>query len=244
VDRPERTDVLDLLREVRESPLGERLVLAGSSGLYGVSETIPALTEDVDVLIDADWAGNEEKYLLEEMARLGFQHQPGTCTFLLPEGLSLDLVGYSLQDAVDRIGGGPTVPIMVFSDLSRILSAPGSTIELPTRGRALSRAALAATKLLTVRLEKGSKDKLQALLLIEENAADERFLSDLRHLLSLFEPDRVEDALADAQAACLAVSGDVARADAQSSGYAEMSRAIGRGLVVLEQLVEGGAEGS
>jgi hypothetical protein len=212
------------------------LILAGSSGLYGLSETLPALTEDVDVLIDADWVAAEEARLLQEMARLGFEHQPGTCTFLLSEGLSLDLVGYSRRDSVDRIGGGETVPIMVFSDLSTILSAPGSIIELPTQGRAMSSAALTAAKLLTVRLEKGSKDKLQALLLIEENAGDDDFSRDLRRLLALFDPDRVEDALADAQAACLAVSGDVMRAGSPPTGYAEMAQAIDRGLTILKHL--------
>jgi hypothetical protein len=236
--RPERSDVLSLMSRLRSSPLGERLILAGSSGLYGLSETLPALTEDVDVLVDADWAGTEEPRLLAEMARLGFEHQPGTSTFLLSEGLSLDLVGYSRRDAVDRIGGGGTVPIMVFSDLSKILSASGSIIELPTQGRAMSPAALTAAKLLTIRLEKGSKDKLQALLLIEENARDEDFLDDLRRLLALFEPDRVEDALADAQAACLAVSGDVMRAGSPPIGYAEMSDAIDRGLTILKSLVQ------
>ncbi|HEY4574659.1 MAG TPA: hypothetical protein VIJ26_11860, partial [Thermoanaerobaculia bacterium] len=103
--RPERSEVLSLLRRLRSGPLGERLILAGSSGLYGVSEEIPALTEDVDVLVDADWVGAEEAFLLAEMARLGFEHQPGTNTFDLAEDLSLDLVGYSRQDAVDRIGG-------------------------------------------------------------------------------------------------------------------------------------------
>lgn len=235
--RPERSDVLSLLRRLRSGPLGERLILAGSSGLYGVSEEIPALTEDIDVLVDADWVGAEEPFLLAEMARLGFEHQAGTSTFVLAEGLSLDLVGYSRRDAVDRIGGGKTVPVMIFSDLSRILSAPGSIIELPTQGRALSPAALAATKLLTVRLEKGSKDKLQALLLIEENAGDEAFRNDLRRLLSLFDPEQVEDALADAQTACLAISGDATRADVQSRGYVEMFQAVRQGLTFLEQIV-------
>ncbi|HEY4587860.1 MAG TPA: hypothetical protein VII86_01470 [Thermoanaerobaculia bacterium] len=236
--RPERSEVLSLLRRLRSGPLGDRLILAGSSGLYGVSEEIPALTEDVDVLVDADWVGAEEAFLLVEMARLGFEHQPGTNTFDLAEDLSLDLVGYSRQDAVDRIGGGKTVPVMVFSDLSKILSVPGSIIELPTQGKSLSPAALAATKLLTVRLEKGSKDKIQALLLIEENAENKGFRNDLRRLLNLFEPDQVEDALSDAQMACLAVSGDATRADAQSRGYAEMFQAVRKGLTLLEKIVE------
>jgi hypothetical protein len=235
--RPERSDVLSLLRRLRSGPLGERLILAGSSGLYGVSEEIPALTEDVDVLVDADWVAAEEPYLLLEMERLGFEHQEGTSTFLLPDGLSLDLVGYSRLDTIDRIGGGQTVPVMVFSDLSKVLTTPGSIVELPTQGRSLSPAALTATKLLTVRLEKGSKDKLQALLLVEENAEEEEFRNDLRHLLSRFDPDRIDDALADAQEACLAVSADVARADVQSGGYVDMSQAIDRGLTLLERLL-------
>jgi len=72
------------------------------------------------------------------MARFGFEHQPETSTFILAEGLSLDLVGYSQHDTVDRIGGGKIVPVMVFSDLSKILSAPGSIVELSTQGKALS----------------------------------------------------------------------------------------------------------
>ena len=244
MSHPERPEVLNLLRRVRSSPLGEHLILAGSSGLYGVSETIPALTEDVDVLIDADWVAEQEHLLLEEMVKLGFEHLPGTCTFLGKEGLSLDLVGFSRRDAVDRIGGGETVPIMVFGDLSRVLSAPGSMVELPTGGGlTLSSAALATTKLMTIRLEKGSKDKLQALLLVEENQTNDEFLKELHRLLSLFETDRIEDALADAQAAYLAVSGDAMLTDAQSSGYTEMTRAIQRGLTVLEDLMAPWKEG-
>lgn len=231
-----------MLRRVRSSPLGKHLILAGSSGLYGASESIPALTEDVDVLIDADWAAKEERHLLKEMKQLGFEHQAATSTFLGEDGISLDLVGYSRQDSGDRIGGGREVPIMVFGDLSKILSAPGSTVELSTQGRALAPAALTAVKLLTIRLEKGSKDKLQGLLLIAENATNENYLTDLLRLLKLFDSDRIEDAVSDAQAACLAVSGDVVRADAQASGYGDMSQAINHGLDILKRLVSSGEE--
>jgi hypothetical protein len=223
VRRPERFDVLDLLRRVRTSPLGDQLILAGSSGLYGVSENIPALTEDIDVLIDADWVAGLEPY-------------PGTSTFLMPDGLSLDLVGYSRLDSIDRIGGGKTVQVMVFGDLSLVLTAAGTTFELPTQGRALTHAALTVIKLMTIRLEKGSKDKLQALLLLDENAETPGFLEDLRRLLALFERDRVEDALGDAQVACLAISTDVMRAGAEG-GYAEMGQAVHRGLALLKRLV-------
>jgi hypothetical protein len=52
---PDRPQVLDLMRRLQESPLGPHLVLGGSSGVYGVSEAIPAFTEDVDVLVDDEY---------------------------------------------------------------------------------------------------------------------------------------------------------------------------------------------
>ena len=81
MSQPNRLEVLELLRRIEASPLTDRLILAGSSGVYGVSETIPALTEDVDVLVDADWISAEGDVVLEEMRQLGFQHQPGSPTF-------------------------------------------------------------------------------------------------------------------------------------------------------------------
>src|SRR5260370_39020796 len=55
MSRPDRAGVLALLRRIQDSRLGRHLILGGSPGMYGVSETIPALTEDVDVLVDAEW---------------------------------------------------------------------------------------------------------------------------------------------------------------------------------------------
>jgi hypothetical protein len=204
--------------------------------VYGASEILPALTEDVDVLVDADWVALQESTLLVQMRQLGFEHQPGTCTFLAVDGMSIDLVGYSLSDTQDRIGGGKLVPIMVYADLSRLLATPGSTVELPSGGRALSAAALAMAKLLTIRLEKGSKDKLQALLIIEENTGNEEFLESFRRLLRRFPADRIEDAIADSQAACLTISGDVALAGSQAAGYADMHLAVARGLAILQRV--------
>jgi hypothetical protein len=233
---PGRVDVLRLLRRLQDGPLGEHLILGGSSGMYGVSETIPALTEDIDVLVDADWLAAHEETVVEHMRHLGFQHQPGTSTFTSMDGLSLDLVGYSREGGADRIGGGKALPVMVFADLSRLLSFPRAISELPSGGRALSPPTLAAAKLLTIRLEKGSKDKLQALLVIAENAGEGVFLEHLRQLLGAFPADRVEDALADAQAAFLAVSADVVHAGPQAAGYAAMHRNLEQGLAVLLRL--------
>lgn len=237
MEAPDRQAVLQLLRRLSESFLGERLILAGSSGVYGASETLPALTEDVDVLVDADWAAAQEGVVLAEMERLGFRHEEATPTFLTPEGAALDFVGYSREDTVDRIGGGDRLRIMVFADLSRLLADPGATVELRSGGRALSAPCLSAVKLLTIRLEKGSKDKLQALLLIEENADDPVFLASLGRALGRFEPDRISDALADAQAASLSLGSDAARADLQAAGYLEFAKAVDRGLDVLRKVV-------
>jgi hypothetical protein len=231
----DRMEVLGLLRRIHGSPLGEHLILGGSSGLYAVSETIPALTEDVDV-VDADWVAAHEKTILEQMRRLGFEHQAGSSTFTARDGLSLDFVGYSRNDVADRIAGGAELPVRVYGDLSRLLSLPDSIRELAGGGKALSSPTLAAAKLLTIRLEKGSKDKLQALLVIAENAADGAFLDRLHLLLRAFPADRIEDAIADARAALLAVSADVTHAGPQAAGYAGMHRGLEQGLAILLRL--------
>ncbi len=245
--RQERDQVLAFLRRLAATKLGEEAILAGSSGVYGVSGTVPALTEDLDVAVDAEWLAANEAAVLADLAALGLAHEPGTPTFVGADGLSLDLIGYSRRDRADWIGGGEVVPVMVFADLSTILAVEGAAIALPAGGgRALCAAALAAAKLLTVRLEKGSKDKIQALLLIDERAGEGAFEAELRGLLARFPPDRLEDATADAQAAFLALSGDAARAaraDPQSAGYAGFVAALERGLGHLVRIARLGGGG-
>jgi len=240
----DRQATLDLLRRLSASSLGKRLVLCGSSGIHAVSSEIPAMTEDVDLLIDAEWLGANQRKVLAELEKVGFEHQAGTCTLAAPAGESLDLVGYSEQDRADRVGGGEAVPVMVFGDLSVLLGFPGTVVEVPSGGRALSAAALTTSKLLTIRSQKGNKDKLQALLLIEENADDDDFLAQVRQLFGLFDRDRVQDAVADAQMALLTLSAEGQWAESEVSGYAGMAAAASRGFTVLENLVgemEGGA---
>jgi len=236
----DRRTTLTVLRRLARTSLGKHLILGGSSGLHAVSEKVPALTEDVDLLIDADWVASHENQLLSEMEQAGFHHHSGTCTLTDKEGRSVDLVGYSRMDRADRIGGGEELRVMVFGDLSTLLATPTSVTDVPAGGRALSAAALTVAKLMTIRLEKGSKDKLQALSLIDEMSGDPGYLTELRSFLDRFEPDRVEDAVADAQAALLAISSDVEMADAEARGYQEMHTAIGRGLAVLEKLIGAG----
>jgi hypothetical protein len=233
----EREIARDLLQRLGATPIGDRIVLAGSSGLYAASATLPALTEDLDFLVDADWLARHEVEVLDAMARLGFEHQAGSATFVDSQGVSLDLVGYSLAgDRSDRIGGGTRLRVMVYADLAPIVARPSSVIAGPRGGRALAPAALAASKLLTVRLEKGAKDKLQALLLVDENGSDASFREDLRALLTPLGEDRLADLLADAQAAVLVLSADPERADPQSAGYARLHEAAARGLRSLAAL--------
>lgn len=201
--------------------------------MFSASETLPAFTEDVDVVVDADWVAGHEDELLTVFQTLGFSHLPGSPTFIGPAGMSLDLVGFSAVDRIDRIGGGARMPVMVFADLSTLLASPGAVVSVPGGGLALSPAALAAAKLLTIRIEKGSKDKLQGLLLIEEHATTPGFLADFAGLLRRFEPDRVEDAVADAQASSMSLTNDMERLSHQEAGYADFRRAIERGLAIL-----------
>lgn len=238
VDREARTKVLDLVRRLSETALGPHIVLGGSTGLYGVSDRLPAMTEDTDLLIDERWLAQNEEVALSALGALGFRHQPGTCTFVSEAGDSLDLVGYAEGDPIDRIGGGSTVPVMVFSDLGQILAGPRATVTIATGGRTLSPAAFVAIKLLTVRAEKGAKDKLQALLLLDERRGNPRFLSALAALLGRFPPDRLRDARADAQVAFLALSADALQTAPAGRGYTDHVEAAERGLSALFDALE------
>jgi uncharacterized protein with von Willebrand factor type A (vWA) domain len=72
--------------------------------------------------------------------------------------------------------------------------------------------------------------------IIEENSASETFAEELWEILRRFEPDRVADAVADAQAASLAIAADASRADSQASGYRQFVQAIDRGLELLQRI--------
>lgn len=199
---------------------------------------MPALTEDLAFLVDAEWLASNERLVSEAMAGLGFTQVPGSCTFTSSPGISLDLVGYSRIDLEDRIGGGLQIPVMVYGDLSRVLRS-SCAVSSRQGARFLTPPALAVVKLMTVRVEKGAKDKLHALLLVDENAVDPAFAAEIGALLADFPPDRVEDALADAQAATLSVTSDPQRADPQSRGYAGLAEHVLRGLQVLQRIVAG-----
>lgn len=69
-----------------------------------------------------------------------------------------------------------------------------------------------------------------------ENAEERGFGEDLARLLGAFPADRIEDAIADAQAAMLAVSTDVQLAGPQAAGYAAMHRRLEAGFAALVRL--------
>lgn len=89
---------------------------------------------------------------------------------------------------------------MVFEDLSRLLSDPAATAAHQAGGRALTPAAFVVSKLLTERAHKGTKDKIQALLVLAERE-DAGFREEVVRRLREFGPVRLDDVRASAQSA-------------------------------------------
>lgn len=236
VDRP---SALRLLAKLAQTPLGDSPVLVGSSGLFGFETRVPALTDDLDLAVDADYIATHQDEVLDALAALGVVHTEGTATFVDPRDHStFDLLGLGDVARGDHVAGGPRLPVMVFEDLSRTLGDPRASFRL-ARGRCLTPAGFVAVKLLTERAHKGAKDKIQALLVLAERRHDPAFLADLRALLALFEPARLEDALADAQGAFLALANDPAFRDAGAEGYAPAVAEAELGLLSLVELLGG-----
>jgi hypothetical protein len=96
----------------------------------------------------------------------GYRRQPKTPTFSDSERPSFDLVGYSTTKRTDHLSPPGALQVMVLGDLGIILACAKIVDRDPTGRAALSPAGFVAVKLTTIRVEKGSKDKLQALLAI------------------------------------------------------------------------------
>ena len=125
----DRSTAQRVLAALKGSPVGDGAVLVGSSGLFGFDTRVPALTEDIDVVVDVGVVEREGPALVVALAALGFMHEHGTASFAADDGTTFDLLG-------------------------------------------LTPAGFAASKLLTERAHKGSKDKIQALLVMAERAGD------------------------------------------------------------------------
>lgn len=202
-----REEFEDIAARLATLSFARELVLIGSAALYRLLEDVPPMTEDVDVLLPEELLVHEEETVRRELERIGFRQAGRTATWVDPAGLSLDLVGSSSTDTLDRAGGTLQTPVMVFNDLNLILSEPAGAGRLAGRPDSLSAAGLALSKLLTLRLDKGLKDRLHALLLLARQPEDSAFDAGFLALLDRFGTECVEELFPEAQAAFIAAGG-------------------------------------
>lgn len=233
----DRESALRVLNALRNSPVGDSAVLVGSSGLFGFPTGVPALTEDIDIAVPEAAVVRHGQAIVDALREQGFQHEEGTATFLGPAGANFDLLGHGDPEDGDHIGGTDTLRVMVFEDLSRLLSSPSTTAMLPAGGRALTPAAFTVSKLLTERAHKGVKDKIQALLVLAERR-DESFAQEVAHLLRDLSPARLDDVRAGAQHAGFLLASDPAFSDAGAEGYTPVARQVETGLERLLTILE------
>jgi hypothetical protein len=234
----DRETALRILEALRRSPVGDSGVLVGSSGLFGFETQVPALTEDIDIAIPEATVAHHGREIVEALQAQGFEHQPGTASFIGSEDAVFDLLGHGDANEGDHIGGAGALRVMVFEDLSRLLAAPHSTMELPRGGRALRPASFVVAKLLTERAHKGAKDKLQALLVLAERSEDKVFLAEVCSLLAAMDRERLADVRAAAQTAVFSLQKDPTFSDAGAQGYAPMRHQVELGLEHLSALLE------
>lgn len=233
----DRDSALRVLTALRHSPVGDSAVLVGSSGLFGFPTDVPALTEDVDIAVPEASVVRHGRAIVDALREQGFQHEAGTATFIGPAGANFDLLGHGDPSEGDHVGGTETLRVMVFEDLSRILSDPSSTAMLPGGGRALTPSGFTVSKLLTERAHKGIKDKIQALLVLAERQ-DEAFAQEVSHLLRNLNPARLDDVRAGAQHASFLLASDPAFSDAGAEGYAPVAHQVKIGLEHLLRILE------
>jgi len=242
-DGPEVELIRDLARQLRGTVLEREMILGGSSGLFGFSTGVPAFTEDLDFLIREELVVAEGIRIIDLLGRVGFQRQPDTPTFTAPGKPMFDLVGYSTANPADHLSPPGPLRVMVFGDIGIVLGAPSSVTTDADGVAALSPFAFCALKLTTVRVEKGSKDKLQALLVIRERRDDRSFREGFLAALSRFDRDRIADAFGDAQAAFLSLQRDPEFRDRGAEGYRALLERAEEGFAVLNAWFAGGLHG-
>ena len=234
----DRDFALRVLAALRRGPVGDEAVLVGSSGLFGFPTGVPALTEDIDISVPETTVARRGREIVEALAEEGFAHEQGTATFVGPDGAVFDLLGHGEPGEGDHIGGADALRVMVFEDLSRILSTPTAIAELPGGGHALTPAGFVISKLLTERAHKGTKDKIQALLVLAERGEEARFLEEVFALLREVDPVRLDDLHAGTQNAFLTLEGDPSFSDAGAEGYAPAIQQVSIGFQRLAALLE------
>jgi len=228
---------LRVLALLRATPIADEATLVGSAALFGFETGVPPFTEDVDVCVPEELVIASGEAIVRLLTAQGFAHELGTATFTRSDGTTFDLLGHGDVAAGDHIGGHGALRVMVFEDLSRVVGALRATHALPGGCRALTPAGFVATKLLTERGHKGTKDKLQALLVLAERASDARFVGDVEAIFGGVEAVRREDARASAEEAVSAL-GDPDFRDAGAEGYASAWQDARAGLAVLLRLLD------
>lgn len=234
---PERQLIIDLSRGVKGTFLEGQLIVGGSSGLLAFPTETPAFTEDIDFLILEDLVAARGAEVVRLLEGLGYLREPETPTFTSPGRPAFDLVGYSTKDFSDHLSPPGFLQVMVFGDLGVVLAAEGSVETDPAGAKALSPAGFCVVKLMTVRVEKGAKDKLQALLVIAEREEDARFRQSMGRILKRFDRDRRRDAVADAQSAFLSLQQDPEFRDRGAEGYAALLTRVEAGYQHLTEIL-------
>ena len=233
----DREAVLRVMAALRRTPIGEAAVLVGSSGLFGFETAVPALTEDVDVAVPEHVVDEHGREIVDALVALGFAHEPGTSTFVGGDGVTFDLLGHGASEDGDHIAGAGALRVMVFEDISRIVGEAGACAPIEGGGRALTPAGFVATKLLTERAHKGTKDKIQALLVIAEQKDDGGFDAELARLLGAVDAVRLDDVRAAAQDALIALTEDPRFSDAGAEGYAAARSGVASGFAHLGRVL-------
>lgn len=215
----DRAAAARVMASLRRTPIGDSAVLVGSSSLLGFATEVPALTEDIDVCVPVAIVESSGDAIVAALEGEGYAHERGTATFVSADGVTFDLLGHGDPAVGDRVAGHGALRVMVFEDLCAVLSHPWTVEAAEGGGRVLTPAAFVLTKLLTERAHKGTKDKLQALLVIAEHRSDRRFERQARDLLGRVDGVRLEDVRASALDAFIALGRDPQFSDAGAEGY-------------------------
>lgn len=235
----DRPAALRVLAALRHTPVGDTAVLVGSSGLFGFETEVPALTEDIDVCVPEAVVASHGDEIVGALEGQGCTHDPGTATFVSPDGITFDLLGHGAAAGGDHIAGSGLLRVMVYADLSLLVGTERATSALPGGGSTLSPAGFVVCKLLTERGHKGAKDKLQALLVLAERRSEAAFTAQVRRLLAAAGRERREDVRAAAHEALISLGRDPAFADAGAEGYLPVLHRVELGLEALRELLEG-----
>lgn len=212
-----RTQFDQIVAALCKTSFASEILVVGSTCLFVLAPDIPPSTLDVDIAIPEERILAAPSAVLEGMSKAAFQRAGQTATWVLPGVGSCDLLAYSAPGAGDRVGGREPLKSLVFDDLCRVIARSWGAQAGPGNLQCLSPAAFCATKLATLRMEKGAKDKIQALSLIGKLRTDLPFERILVEALRSLDPMVREDLLADCQMALALSQGRFSELDPYSS---------------------------